>query len=151
MSTKETIMNLGRTWNKTCILKSTWYGNPMTGGKREENKFHRISSKWTYNLSIFNFIRLHSYWNDELDIWSMSSAIKSHSLQESGPCLSLSNYLPPLTDILWRTCPGINTFYVGLVRDTYILVEAPPWYRRTFSLLTFTWIVLFYFFLSFVQ
>ena len=87
------IINLGLIWNKTCILLPTWYGNPITKQKREENKFHSISSKWTYNLSIFNFILLHSYWNDKLEIWSTCSAIKSHSLKESRPCLPLSNYL----------------------------------------------------------
>ena len=52
--------------------------------------------------------------------------------------IELPSHLPPFTDILWRTCPGIKIFYVGLVRDTGILVEAPPRYRKTFSCLTFT-------------
>ena len=34
---KETIINLGLTWNKTCIHLPTRYGNPITRGKREEN------------------------------------------------------------------------------------------------------------------
>ena len=90
---KEIIINLGLIWNKTCILLPTCYGNPITKEKREENKFHKTPSKWTYNFSIFNFILLHSYWNDNLEIWSSCSAIKSHSLKESGLYLPLSNYI----------------------------------------------------------
>ena len=60
----------------------------------------------------------------------------------------------PLNPIVWRkadrvyrcrnTFPpsAINRYFMrGLVRDTDILVVAPPRYRKTFSLLTFTWIV----------
>ena len=76
MSTrKETINNLGRIWNKTCIFLTICYGNPITRGKREENKFHSILSKGTYNLSIFNFILLYSYWNDKLEIWTFTGIV----------------------------------------------------------------------------
>ena len=51
---------------------------------------------------------------------------------------ALPSQLPPLTDILCRARPRRKIFYVGLVQDTDILVEAPPRYRKTFSLLTFT-------------
>ena len=65
--------------------------------------------------------------------------------------IELPSQPPPLTDILGKTLPGIKIFYVGLVRDTDILVEAPPRYRKIFSFLTFTRIVLFSLFLSFMQ
>ena len=64
------------------------------GTKREENEFHKTPRKWTYNFSIFNFILLHSFWNDALEIWWMYSVIKSHSLKESGPCQPLVKYIP---------------------------------------------------------
>ena len=47
---------------------------------------------------------------------------------------------------------SINKFFMrGLVQDTDILVEAPLRYRKTFSLLTFTRIVLFSLFVSFMR
>ena len=65
----------------------------------------------------------------------------------------------PLNPIVWRKADrvyhcrttfspsAINRYFMrGLVQDTDILVEAPPGYRKTF-----TWIVLFCFFLSFMQ
>ena len=61
-----------------------------------------------------------------------------------------TTFSPSAINILWRTRPGIKIFYVGLVRDTDILVEALPRYRKTFSLLTFTWDILFSLFLSFM-
>ena len=109
-----------------CILLPIWYGNPITKEKWEENKLFKTPSKWTYNLSIFNFILLHSYWNDKLEIWSMSSAIKSHSLKENrtvSTIVELYSHLPPLTYILcwliWRKIlyeglsPGYGYFSGG--------------------------------------
>ena len=61
--------------------------NPNNERKREENKLHITPSKWTYNLSIFNFILRHSYWNNKFEIWSTSSAIKV------GICLSIYIYI----------------------------------------------------------
>ena len=50
----------------------------------------------------------------------------------------------------WRTI--FSPSAIGdFVRDTNILMEALPRYRKTFSLLTFTWIVFFSLFLSFIQ
>ena len=46
---------------------------------------------------------------------------------------------------------AINRYFMrGLVQDTDILVEAFSGYRKTFSFLTFTWIVLFSLFFSFM-
>ena len=58
---------------------------------------------------------------------------------EIGTRLSLSNYI--------LTFPHNQILNVDLVRDTNILMEALPSYRKNFSLLTFTWIV--FFFVSF--
>ena len=44
---KEIIINLGLIWNKTCIFLSTWYGSPITSGKREKKKLCKIPSKWS--------------------------------------------------------------------------------------------------------
>ena len=76
--------------------------------------------------TIYMYSTLSCYIHTEMtNLWfGASPAIKSYCLQESGPCLSLSNYLPPLTDILWKTRSGIKIFYVGLLRNTDILVEA---------------------------
>ena len=49
--------------------------------------------------------------------------------------LLLTNYI-----LTFRQLQILNG---DLVRDTDILVEAPPRYRKTFSLLTFAWIVFF--------
>ena len=43
-----------------CVMET-----PITREKREENKFHKIPSKWTYNLSILKFILLHSRWREQ--------------------------------------------------------------------------------------
>ena len=69
--------------------------------------------------------------------------IKSRSLKESETCLSLMNYS--------LTFCHKQILNEDLVRDTDILVEALPRYRKTFSLLTITWIVFFFlcFFLLF--
>ena len=57
-----------------------------------------------------------------------------------------TTFLPSaITDILWRTHLGIKIFNMGLVHDTDILEEAPLRLRKTFVLLTFTWIVFFVF------
>ena len=47
---------------------------------------------------------------------------------------------------------AINIYFMrGWVQDTDILVEAPPGHRKTFLLLTFTLIIFFSLFLSFMQ
>ena len=133
-------------WNKTCILLPTCYGNPIMKEKKRREYIPQTPNKWTYNLSIFNFILLHSYWNDKLKIWSTCSAIKSEGKWTLSTVVKLHSHLPPLTDILCRLVRR-KIFYVGLVHDTDILVEVPLRYRKTFSLLTFTRIV--FFFVSF--
>ena len=46
--------------------------------------------------------------------------------------IKLHYHLPPLIDILWKTRPGIKIFYVGLLQNTDILVEAPSEIQKDF-------------------
>ena len=46
--------------------------------------------------------------------------------------IELPSHIQPLTNILWKTRPGIKMFYVGLVQDMDILVEAPSEIQKDF-------------------
>ena len=116
---KGSIINPGLIWNKTCILVPKWYGNPKCERKKRR-EWTPQKSKWTYNLSIFNFIQMHSYWNDKLEIWSKSSAIvwrkadRVYRYRCTFLPSAINRYFMVDSSrdkyILWRTSFGVRVF-----------------------------------------
>ena len=134
---KETIINLGLIWNKTCIFLSTCYDSPIARGKKERFYKSQVSEHTIIvysNLSsgihadvnkrqitggknstdkIEERRRGNIPPNDKLEIWNSGSAIKFQGLKESEPYLPLTNCIFTfchLEDFLAPVC-YLNCFF----------------------------------------